>query len=228
MKSFGGFLAALAVTFSINASATTVDTASVVTERTIGFASAAQGFYYADGSNFSTSLYIDEGNRNNYFVFDLSGVDLTGLKSASLVFDNAAGYTSTNQLVFKLFDVTHSVTSLVSGDVSTDIYNDLQTGVEYASANAADFPEYANFELSFNQGGLNAIKATNGLFAFGGSLTSRTPSGDSELFYGAIHPGLILTFNVTPVPEADTFAMVLTGLALMGLFSRKHTFNQKP
>jgi hypothetical protein len=228
MKYFGGFLAALAVTFSINASATTVDTASVVTEKTIGFASVAQGFYYADGSNFSTSLYIDEGNRNNYFVFDLSGVDLTGLKSASLVFDNAAGYTSTNQLVFKLFDVTHSIADLVSGDVSTDIYDDLQAGVEYASANASEFPEYANFELSFNQDGLNAIKTANGLFAFGGTLTSRTPNGDSELFFGAIHPGLVLTFSVTPVPEADTYVMFLAGLALMGLFSRKHTFNRKP
>lgn len=77
--------------------------------------------------------------------------------------------------------------------------------------------------MSFNTVGLNAIKSSSGLFAIGGSLNIVTEEGTNESRLWTDEGGgyyIQLTFS-TPVPEAETYSMLLVGLSLMSFLARR-------
>lgn len=154
---------------------------------------------------------------------------MANLVSAELYANNVWNLSPESHLAYSLYDVTTDINDLrASGTGQHSTFNDLGSGVSYASLELNNSGRYDNLVLAFNQNGIEAAKATTGLFAFGGALTSQTGGvafmfGDNENPSSPFSYGLRLTFSetVTAVPEADSYAMLLAGLGLVSLISRR-------
>jgi hypothetical protein len=219
---------AVALAFSFGATAQAANT----TIELQAIDSGAYSSVTAGHVSTETSIYLQQDSVNssrNFFVFDFSGLNMANLVSAELYANNAWNYSPESQLSYSLYDVTTNITDLrASGTGQYSIFNDLGSGVIYASLELSNPGRYDNLVLSFNQSGIDAVKATTGLFAFGGALTSQT-GGVAFMFAENENPnspfsyGLRLTFSetVTAVPEADSYAMLLAGLGLVSLIVRR-------
>ena len=222
------FSAAVALTFLFEVTAQAANT-------TIDLQALDSGTYSSvTAGHVSTeaSIYLQQDSVNssrNFFVFDFSGLNMANLLSADLYANNAWNYSPESQLSYSLYDVTTNTTDLrASGTGQYSIFNDLGSGVSYASLELSNPGRYDNLVMAFNQSGLNAAKATTGLFAFGGAITSQTGGvaflfGDNENPSSPFSYGLRLTFSetVTAVPEADSYAMLLAGLGMVSLVARR-------
>lgn len=229
MRSFyRKFGAAVALTFSFELTAHAANT-------TIDLQALDSGTYSsvtASHVSTETSIYLQQDSVNssrNFYVFDFSGLNMANLISAELYAHNAWNYSPESQLSYSLYDVTTNINDLrASGTGRNSIFNDLGSGVSYASLELNNPGRYDNLVLSFNQSGIDAAKATTGMFAFGGALTSQTGGvafmfADNENQSSPFSYGLRLTFSetVTAVPEADSYAMLLAGLGLVSLVARR-------
>jgi hypothetical protein len=229
MRSFyREFGAAVALTFSFELTAQAANTTIELQALDSGsYSSVTAGHVSTD-----TSIYLQQDSVNssrNFFVFDFRGLNLANLISAELYANNSWNYSPESQLSYSLFDVTTNINDLrASGTGRNSIFNDLGSGVSYASLELNNPGRYENLVLSFNHRGIDAAKATTGLFAFGGALTSQT-GGVAFMFADNENPnspfsyGLRLTFSetVTAVPEADSYAMFIAGLGLVSLIVRR-------
>jgi hypothetical protein len=168
-------------------------------------------------------------SSRNFFVFDFSGLKMANLISAELFAKNSWNSSTENQIEYSIFDITTNVADLRNGgNGQYSIYDDIGSGISYASIQINNPARYDNFEVSFNQAGVNAAKAATGLFAIGGSLTSQT-SGIAWMFAdngnvnAPLSYGLRLTFSdsVTAVPEPDNFALLIAGIGILSLVARR-------
>lgn len=189
--------------------------------KTTAFQSIDRGTYdyFGNHNPLNTQGNINDYSTRNFFVFDLSGIDLS--KVLSVEFTAAANdtffsYTETDSNVYTAFDVTTSVAALVAdGKGNVDIYDDLGNGVVYGEVDAEPLVSVGEqFAFTFNQAGLNAVKNSNGIFAFGGMITSSYDQ-QATLFNGMRESYLVVTY-ISPVPEADNYAMLLAGIGLLG------------
>lgn len=65
---------------------------------------------------------------------------------------------------------------------------------------------------------IGSVLRLSGTVGLGGAIDLALPSGESNaLLYG----DQILNLTLAPVPEADTWAMLLAGLALVGFATRR-------
>lgn len=222
------FGAAVALTFSFEVTAQAANTTIDLQALDSGtYSSVTAGHVSTD-----TSIYLQQDSVNssrNFFVFDFSGLNMANLLTAELYANNAWNYSPESQLSYSLYDVTTNISDLrASGTGQYSIFNDLGSGVSFASLEISNPGRYDTLVLSFNQSGINAAKATTDLFAFGGALTSQTGGvafmfGDNENPSSPFSYGLRLTFSetVTTVPEADSYAMLLVGLGVVSLVARR-------
>ena len=158
------------------------------------------GLFFHDNSN---KNYIaghftgSHGDHNNYFTFDLSGIN-EPITSASL---NLFTYTVAGSSVdYQLFDVTSPLSEVHATGTNAAVYDDLMTGVSYGSFiyNASDINQ-SRF-IILNADGVSALNnAIGGEFGIGGAVT------------GGIE-------GPPPIPEPETYAMWLGGLGLLGFF----------
>lgn len=83
--------------------------------------------------------------------------------------------------------------------------------------------------ISLNTAGLAALNANaGGQFNFGGSITTSFPTPQNTndqiaIFgWGNGEPLAYLEYNTTaPVPEPETYAMMLAGLGMLGFMARR-------
>lgn len=222
------FGASVALTFSFELTAQAANTTIDLHALDSGSYSSVTGGHVST----DTSIYLQQDSVNssrNFFVFDFSGLSMANLLSAELYANNAWNYSPESQLFYSLYDVTTNINDLrASGTGQYSIFNDLGSGVSYANLELSNPGRYDNLVLSFNQSGIDAAKATTGMFAFGGALTSQTGGvafmfADNENQSSPFSYGLRLTFSetVTAVPEADSYSMVLAGLGLVSLIVRR-------
>lgn len=143
------------------------------------------------------SSCVGDGNTNDYFTFDLSGISGT-ITSASL---NLYTYSVVGSSVeFQLFDITSPLSEVHASGTNAAVYNDLMTGVSYGSFiyNPSDSNEFRSILL--NTDGVSALNsAIGGEFGIGGTVT-----------------GGIEGPPPSPIPEPETYAMWLAGLGLLG------------
>ncbi|MFQ6403246.1 PEP-CTERM sorting domain-containing protein [Methylophilus sp. 'Pure River'] len=210
---------------------------AVAANTTVELQTIDQGFYSgitASHNPLNPSIGIDQVSGSadrNFFVFDFTGLDMSALVSIQLFANNVWNSSPENNIEYSLFDVSASIADLRNGGSGQySIYNDLGSGVEYASLQISNPGRYDSFAIQFNQAGIDAAKSTNGFFAIGGALTSSTSGvtwmwADNQNANAPLSYGLRLSFseNISPVPEADSYAMFLAGLGLMGLMSRRRT-----
>lgn len=163
---------------------------------------------------------------NNFFVFDLTGVNLQNIESAHLWVDNnyaelRPGYSMT----YTMYDVVTPLNVLMeSGTSKFSVFKDLQQGVKYGSRTLNNLDGFdTDFTVDFDATGIAAISNANGLWAFGGALVTNDPSNQAMMFGDVYTAKLVLNYSAvtTPVPEADSSAMILAGLGLMGFISRR-------
>ena len=160
----------------------------------------SKNFTHAGGTNYIVGdCMVDCGssdhiNFNNYFIFDLSSISGTIL-SASL---NLYSYTVSNDsLEYLLFDVTSPLSDVHAIGPNAAVYNDLMSGISYGSFvyNTSDSNLFRSITL--NSAGINALNsAVGGDFGIGGT-------------------------TISPVPEPEAYAMLLTGLGLLGFMARR-------
>ncbi len=161
------------------------------------------GLFFHDDTNknyfagHATSI-ADQGEHNNYFTFDLSGISGT-ITTASF---NLFTYTVAGSSVdYQLFDVTSPLSEVHATGTNASVYDDLMTGVSYGSFiyNSSDSGQFRSILL--NTDGISALNsAIGGEFGIGGAVTGGIEGPPS------------------PIPEPETYAMWLAGLGLLGFF----------
>ncbi|KIO50003.1 hypothetical protein SQ11_03675 [Nitrosospira sp. NpAV] len=132
-----------------------------------------------------------DANFNNFFTFDLSNVTGSVL-SASLTL-NSWDIVGPGPLDYSLFDITSPLPEVRATATGNDlsIYNDLMSGSIYGSFSYTEADENKLRSIVLNSIGISALNgALGGEFGIGGS--------------------------VAPIPEPETYAMLLAGLGLIG------------
>ncbi len=199
------------------------------------FTNAGEHLQYND--NYSVGGGADGYTRNNYFVFDLSGVAGPITAATLRIFNPSApgspgypfGYTSADPTeTYGLFDVSTPATDLgvelgygVGSLMGQAIFADLGSGQSFGATTVslADNGHYVN--ISLNAAGLAALNAGGGLFSIGGSITTLDSVVNPESLFvsgylssvGPRVPQLV----ISSVPEPSQSALLLVGLALVGL-----------
>lgn len=188
--------------------------------------------------NYSLGGGMDGYTRNNFFLFDRSGVSGT-ITSATLRIYNPGepaipgtpfGYTSSDPTeTYALFDVSTSVADLRAGyaigsAIGQAIFNELGSGQSYGTY-AASLADNGHFvEINLNAAGLAALNATSDNFAVGGSITTldNLVNKESLFVYGylGMRPDAVQLI-VSSVPEPSELALFLAGLGLVGLAVRR-------
>lgn len=186
----------------------------------------------------------------NFFVFDLTSLSGT-VTSATLRLwnpaDNPATTTNENGFIsnqnplplnerteiYRINDVTTPVVDLVAGNpgdndpIGVARFNDLGDGVVYGSHVASTADNGTFVQIALNSAAISAINAhAGGLFAVGGNITTlddlTTNTEALFRFTNGIPLGdtqLLLT--TAPVPEPETYALMLAGLGLVGFAARR-------
>jgi hypothetical protein len=198
---------------------------------------------------FNTSYAVGGGQdgytRNNYFLFDLSGVS-GPVTSATLRLYNPNGsgssvpfgYTSSDPTeTYALFDVSIAFFSTVlpggnrvagygAGSLAgQNIFNDLGSGQSYGTYTASLADNGHFVEIGLNASGLAALNASSGIFAVGGAITTLDGLVNKESLFASSAlsiPGPNgAQLVISSVPEPSESALFLAGLGLVGLAARR-------
>jgi hypothetical protein len=194
--------------------------ASGAAAASVTVASYASGYYQNTGgtpSAGSTNI-IEDGTRNNYFAFDLSGISGT-VTGAKLTIFGGNGIPSFNSstpstVTYSIYDVTTNIGSLTGHTAGAAAFTDLGTGSLYGSTSfAKSTTSMPQLEIDL-AGGLNDLAlALGGLFALGGG-SNLTGNQGFLWISSSFNPAAQLTLEVsqTPLPAAlPLFATVLGG-----------------
>ena len=169
-----------------------------------------------------------EGPVRSFFTFDLAGIT-ERVTSATLRLSVHAANADPEGETLGIFDVsTDPVTLNNNTGVSESIFDDLGTGVQFASFDFTGDIRHTTIEISLNVAALTAINDARGdFFSVGGALTTIKPGfepGDAEEFiFNSSHfgPGtreLILeTSAVGPIAVSEPGTFATLGIGLTGL-----------
>jgi hypothetical protein len=204
------------------------------------------GEHIAQNDNYVVGGGLDGYTRNNYFLFDLSGVSGTITAATLKVYNPSApaspgfpfGYTSgAPSETYTLFDIAAPFYSvpLPSGNyvagygqgspTGQAIFNDLGSGTSFGSTTVSLADNGRYVEISFNSAGLAALNAGTGIFGVGGSITTldnllNAESLFASAFLSTVGPNVPL-LAITSVPEPSETLLFLAGLGLVGWAVRR-------
>jgi hypothetical protein len=140
---------------------------------------------------------------HNYFVFNISDLNGVNILGAYLhLWNPSLGYFSSTHpsLLYSVYDVTSPLDQvMMDHTVRLDIFDDLGGGVSYASRLVSATDNGAFVDVALNGTALSFLTSQSGgagMVGFGGAVT-------------------------IPVPEPETYAMLLAGLGLLGFMARR-------
>ena len=190
-------------------------------------------------ANYAAGGGMDGYTRNDYFLFDVSGlgnqVTAATLRiynpNAPLTLGQPFGYTSSDPTEnYALFDVSTDFYSTPTGGANhvagyaigsaagQAVYSDLGTGQSYGSHTATLADNGRFVEISLNATGLADLNASGGIFAIGGSITTLDGLVNMESLFASAY---LYTSNgaaqlvVSSVPEPGESVLFLAGIGLL-------------
>ncbi len=188
-----------------------------------------RGWYTEAGSHSPTNLNyvvgdisLTDGDRHNFFVFDLSGVTDNILSATLSLVNPANGYVSGDSSeTYDLYDVTTSTATLTAGTAGIAGYTDLGSGVTYGSYTATAGDNGTTVLITLNSAAIAALDAAGGLFAVGGTLaTTLDVTDNTEQFFGFTSADVLtdtqLILTTATVPEPSSLALL--GIGSLSLF----------
>lgn len=177
------------------------------------------GWYTSAGTHISTNINFQSGRANsttiyrNFFVFsvpDLPSQDY--FFSADLyipVRSNGITLTLLSSAIYEIRAIEGSITALTAGN-GIAAYQDLADGLLFGSASFTVANAGSNLKVSFNQSGLNALNAAQGLlFAVGGHVPAgeAVSSSQSLIFTGShLSSAPVIMLESIPEPSFAAFA----------------------
>jgi hypothetical protein len=190
--------------------------------------------------NYAVGGGMDGYTRNNFFLFDLSGVNGSITSAMLRVYNPAApatpgfpyGYTSSDPTEnYALFDVSTPFEELGAGYAigslaGQGIYSDIGSGQSFGMTTVSLADNGKFVEITLNASGLAALNASSGsVFAVGGALTTLDALVNRESLFASafLHtvgpnvPQLV----ISSVPEPSTTALWIAGLGLLGFAARR-------
>ncbi len=129
---------------------------------------------------------------------------------------------------FDLHQVTTPSANILNGGAGQQGFADLGDGPVFGSYTASLADNGSFIRIALNADGLAALNsAVGGTFILGGSLSTInicSTCGSQTVFGFSNDPSLALTqLSLAPVPEPETYAMMLLGLSLVGTIARRRT-----
>lgn len=180
------------------------------------FTAFDQGRYNIDGNHTPSDGSYSAGangggDDRNFFAFDLAGA----FEVVSATFTlNTAGYSSGDGAeLWRMFDVSTDVTSLVAGGNGlTATHDDLGSGTTFGDILLTEATQNSFVTVTLNLNGITALNAAiGGLFAIGGAVVSLGGSPDEQVFLGSGGTAITLQLETTgAVDLADTTATLGT------------------
>lgn len=211
---------------------------------TIGFATAAsadvtlmttqRGWYdSSDSHNLGSDNYaaadFSSVHYHDFFVFDLGSVSGTITGAQLNLYEPVGGYSSPYASeLFRLFDVSTPVATLVSDKTVSGAFSDLGTGVEYGSVSISAADDGTTIAIDLNTQALAALNSAEGTsFAIGGALNEFLvdPMVFSGSGNGQPNPGdgaTTLDLQIaSAVPEPATWMLMTAALFGLGFAVRR-------
>ncbi len=195
---------------------------------------ASFGRYQSDGT-FSTGNYSAGqsvsgatigGAFRGFGVFDLSSIS-DPITSATLrIFSR--GYLSDDPFEqFTLFDVSTSISTLVSGSGGVGAYGDLGSGLTFGASTTsnADIGTFINVVLTSSA--ISELNASSGQFGIGLAATSLSPpaGGNSQIVFTGFVPTGGATFQLQletqAIPEASLLPLWGIGACVIAIVAAR-------
>lgn len=199
---------------------------------------------------FNTNYAVGGGDdgytRNNYFLFDMSGVGGPVTSAMLRVYNPNApaspgfpfGYTSADPSeTYAMFDVsTAFFTDILPGGnrvagygigsaSGQGIFNDLGSGQSYGTYNASLADNGQFVEISLNAAGLAAMNASGGIFAVGGAITTLDGVVNRESLFASAFLAFPAPYGaqlvISSVPEPSESLLFIAGLGLVGMAAHR-------
>jgi hypothetical protein len=131
---------------------------------------------------------------------------------------------------FQLHQVLTDATTLLAGGAGRSGYDDLGDGDVFGSYNASLDDNGTFIKIVLNALGIAALNdAIGGMFVLGGSVSTIEATGGSQTVFGFSNDNNLAFTQLSltqAVPEPGTYAMLLTGLVLMGAVTRRRNKKQ--
>jgi hypothetical protein len=176
-----------------------------------------RGWYNEAGFHDPTSLNYNAGDTSgitptypsgdlrNFFVFDLSLISKP-VESAKLTlsvpgYPNPGFQSSDASETYELHDVTTRIATLLDGTGGVDAHSDLGGGIVYGSRTISDTDNGSVIEISLNSSAIDAMNATHGMFALGGSIITLNDLPDLECTFGYTLGTGVTQLRLKLVPE---------------------------
>ena len=168
-----------------------------------------RGWYDHTGFHNPPHLNYVVGNSDfdtfrNWFVFDLSTIDVEIVALQLRAWNPADGFFSGHDETYVNYDVTTNLTDLMNGGVGgLAAYEDLGSGTVYASYDASNADNGTSIVIDLNAAAVaDANAAHGGLWGIGGAIT--TLNGGDEYLFGFTGGNLADTqLVVTLIPGGD-------------------------
>ncbi len=168
---------------------------------------------YGAGDCRGQTCTAGENDFRNFFVFDLSNVPGPVLGATLLLFNPEQGFFSdTGSEEYQVADVITPVGELIGGFGGLDAWEDLGTGEIYGSylATAADADRIVRIDL--NDAALVALSGAEGLFAFGGRITTLNDQADEETLFAFTTNEQVFGTRLLLVTAPDDLGLSIEGL----------------
>jgi hypothetical protein len=167
------------------------------------------GFHDPTNTNYVTGYCCEPADHRNFFVFDLAGVSRSIASAELRVLTPSGGFASNaGSETYQLFDISTSVATLRAGGAGkTAIYNDLGSGVSYASRVVTPADDGQVLSLPLSAAAVANLNTSLGsLAALGGGLTTISGTADQVVFgYSGLNAGAV-QLVVTLADTADYYS----------------------